>query len=119
MPALLNATSPLPPADELRQLVEAKFAGELPFSSAEHQLLQKAAVGKWAICFPAQGRYKRWNDPADASNWGPERRIRSGLLALLCADPQVKKLVHWQGIYLYGADITGRLDLSYANVPFQ
>ncbi len=119
MPIPPSATPPLPSADELRQLAETKFGGEPAFGFAEQLLLQRAAVGQWAICFPAQGRYKKWNDPADAGSWGPERRIRSSLLAALCADPRMQKLVDWRGIYLYGADITGRLDLYCANIPFQ
>jgi hypothetical protein len=113
------STNPLPAADELIQLAEAKFKSALPLTSAERLLLQKAAAGNWAICFPAQGRYKKWNDPADADSWGPERHIRNSLLAMLCADPHMQKLVHWAGIYLYGAYITERVDLSYASIPFQ
>lgn len=119
MPPLPKPTPSLPPFGELRRLAEAKLAGALPFTIAEQLLLQKAELGKWAICFPSQGRYKRWNDPAGAASWGAERRVRGSLLAALCADPQLNKLVHWRGISLYGADIIGRIDLPYANVPFQ
>lgn len=119
MSTLPSAASPLPPGDELRQLAEARFTSELPFSFAEQLLLQRAVVGNWAICFPAQGRYKKWNDPAGAASWGPERRIRSSLLAALCSDPQMQKLVDRRGIYIYGAEITGRFDLYCASIPFQ
>jgi hypothetical protein len=50
--------------------------------------------------------------------WEPKRQIRAALIAWLF-DPEARKRVHWRGIQVYGAEITGPLNLSFVNVPFQ
>ena len=100
---------------DLRSLAQAKFGA---FSDAEELLLEKVSVGDWAIC----GTYKDddpRNDPKDAANWETTRQIRAKLVGWLCTDPEARKLVHWRGIQVCGADITGPLDLCFVSIPFR
>lgn len=105
-------------ASDLKALAEAKF-GKETLSDAERLLLDKIPSGEWAICGPNRDKADSNNDPKDADNWGPKRQIRAELIAWLCMDREVRKGVHWRGIQVYGADITGPLDLPFVNIPFQ
>jgi hypothetical protein len=100
---------PEPPASELKRLALAKFPS---LSETETLLLEKVPTGEEAKCPDTD------YDPSNADAWGPTRRIRATLMAWLCTDERAQKLVHYQGIQVYGAEITGPLDLSFANVPF-
>ena len=105
-------------ASDLKALAAAEFGGET-LSAAENLLLEKVPVGEWAICGPNGNDRDEKNDPKDADNWGPTRQIRAELLGWLCMDREAQKAVHWQGIQVYGADITGPLDLPFVSIPFQ
>src|SRR5271157_3125284 len=94
----------------------AKFG---TLSAAENLLLDKVTSGDLAICGPNDDDKDTKNDPKDADQWGPERRIRAELVAWLCTNDQARKQVHPRGIQVYGADITGSVDLSFVNIPFQ
>src|SRR5271166_7110135 len=102
-------------ARRLKRLA-AKF-GKL--SDAEQELLKNVPNGDVAICGPNDNDWDEDNDPKDADCWEAKRRIRAELVAWLCTNEQAKKLVHPRGIQVYGADITGSLDLSFVNIPFQ
>ena len=102
-------------AAELKRLAQAaKFE---TLSKAENLLLEKAPTGEPAICAP--GHDAKVFDPRDADNWSPARRVRAQLVAWLCTTEQAKKLIDPRGIQLYGAEIVGPLDLSFASIPFQ
>ena len=113
---------------ELERL--AKAAKLEPFTTAERELLMQAPAGNWAKCGPKHAATDTensptkeedadpHNDPKDADKWGKERRIRAELLAWLCINDQARKRVHPRGIQVYGADITGPLDLSFVKIPF-
>ncbi|MGA3054523.1 MAG: hypothetical protein ABSD63_09975 [Candidatus Korobacteraceae bacterium] len=103
---------------DLKALAEAEF-GKGTFSNAEKLLLEKVPVGEWAICGPNSTDRDKANDPQDADNWGPKRQIRAELVGWLCMDEHARKRVHWRGIQVYGADVTGPLDLPFVNIPFQ
>ncbi len=103
-------------ASNLRQLVTAKFQ---TLGVAEEKMLDSVSNGVQAICGPNSDDKDKGNDPKDADNWGPERQIRSELLAWLCTNEQARKSVHPRGIQVYGADVIGTLDLSFVSVPFQ
>jgi hypothetical protein len=117
-------------ATDLMALAEAKF-GKETLSDAEKLLLEKVPIGEWAICGPMHDRAVAngnptkeddddpKNNPADADKWGPARQIRGELVKWLCLDHESRKHVHWQGIRVYGADVTGPLDLSLVSIPFQ
>jgi hypothetical protein len=102
-------------ASDLTVSAEAKFGS---LSDAEKLLLQKAPGGDFAICGPNKNDTDPNNDPKDADNWEPKRQIRGELLGWLCMDREARKRVHWRGVQVYGADITGPLDLSFVSIPF-
>jgi len=101
-------------ATDLKRL--AKAANLEPITAAERELLKQALTGDWAKCGPSYD--DKDNDPKEADKWGKERRIRAELVAWLCTDEQARKHVHPRGILVYGADITGPLDLSFVKMPF-
>ena len=104
-------------ADELKRLAaETRFAKEKALSRAENLMLEKAATGDLADCSMLDDK---GDDPKKADDWTPERQIRGELVAWLCTNEPARKQVHPRGIQVYGADITGPLDLSFVNVPFQ
>jgi hypothetical protein len=120
-------------ASDLRALAEAKFGKETP-SDAEKLLLENVPKGKWAKCGPKHNDANPSDNPSDRpikeddddpnnnprnlDNWEPKRRIRAELVGWLCTDQEARKHVHWRGIQVYAADITGPLDLSFVNIPF-
>jgi len=104
-------------ASDLKALAEAKF-GKETLSDAEKLLLEKVPNGDFAICGPNRDDSDPSNKPEGADKWGPKRQIRAELVGWLCMDRGAQKRVHWRGIQVYGADITGPLDLSFANIPF-
>lgn len=103
-------------ANELQALAEAKFG---TLSDAEKLLLEKVPIGDFAICGPNDDNGDPRNNPRDADNWGPKRQIRAELVGWLCMDQDARKQVHCRGIQVYGADITGPLDLPFVGIPFQ
>jgi hypothetical protein len=104
-------------ASDLKALAEAKF-GKETLSDAEKLLLEKAPTGEWAICGPNDDNADPSNNPKDADNWGAARQIRAELLGWLCIDGDAQKQVHFRGIQVYGADITGLLRLWFVSFPF-
>ena len=100
-------------ATGLKGLVPAKFG---TLSAAENLMLEKAATGDVANCSELDDK---GDDPKKANDWTPKRRIRAELVAWLCMNEQARKQVHLRGIQVYGADVTGPLDLSFVNIPFQ
>lgn len=58
------------------------------------------------------------NDPAKADAWGPEREVRAELVRWLCVEREASTCVDPKGITVHGAEVVGRLDLSFADVPF-
>ncbi len=101
-------------AAELKRLARAAKFGKL--SDAENLLLEKVPAGDFAICSGLNGK---GDDPTYADNWGKERQVRAGLMGWLCMDQEARKRVHWRGIQVYGADITGLLDLGFVSMPFR
>ena len=103
-------------ATGLKGLVSAKFG---TLSAAESLMLDKAVNGEMAVCGPNNDDEDERNDPKKADDWTPQRHIRAELVAWLCANEPARKQVHPRGVQVYGADITGPLDLSFVNIPFQ
>jgi hypothetical protein len=93
-------------------------------SEAEKRLLRAAPKGGVAICGPNSDDNDTGNDPSKAANcgencgWGPERAIRAEIIRWLCVDEVARKRVDPKGIQVYGAKITGKLDLSNIATPF-
>ena len=100
---------------DLEKLAKARFAS---LSESEIKMLHAAAKGTTAFCGPSQQDDDLGNDPADSDNWSADRQIRSDLIRWLCIHKAAKDCIDPRGIKLYGARISGALDLSFATVPF-
>jgi hypothetical protein len=85
-------------------------------TEAEKLLLENVSSGREADCSMLDDK---GDDPKDAGQWTEKRQMRAQLLAWLCTNEQARKHIHPRGIQVYGADVTGKLDLSFVNVPFQ
>jgi hypothetical protein len=103
-------------ASDLRRLAEATF----PYlSRSERELLDKVSRGEWAIFGPSRNYADPGNDPKNGDHWGRERHIEAALVAWLCTDQEARKHVHCRGIQIFGARISGLLDLPFVSVSFQ
>jgi hypothetical protein len=104
-----------PKPDSLVALASARFGG---LSAAEAGLLAAAQMGGFPFCGPTDDLSDPANDPAKASEWGPERCIRASLIRWLCVEPVARDKVDPLGIRVSGAKVTEYLILSYVTVPF-
>jgi hypothetical protein len=100
-------------AGDLQRLVPASLKSN---HKAESRLLANVTTGKMADCSDIDDK---GIDPKHADDWTDDRRIDAKLLAWLCTNEQARKHIHQHGIQVSGADVTGSLDLDFANVPFQ
>jgi hypothetical protein len=103
----------------LETLAQAEFSN---LTTAERSLLRFASSyrsepGGFAAAGPSASPDAPTNDPAHADRWGKEREVRAELIEWLCVDESARRLIP-RGIWLLGARITGRLNLSDLNVPF-
>jgi hypothetical protein len=107
---------------ELKRLAEKfaenNFLTRPGLTRAENILLDKVPNGRVAVCGQNNNDQVETNNPKHADAWGADRQVRADLLGWLCMDAQARKHVHWRGIQVYGADIIGRLDLSFVTIPF-
>lgn len=87
-------------------------------SKAERFVLQAAPDGYYAICGPSDQSEDLENDPSYAEKWGPERAIRAELIHWLCSDTKASRMVHANGVSIFGARIDGQLFLSDIKCPF-
>jgi hypothetical protein len=107
-------------ADGLEAILPREFRDNL--RKAERRLLRAAPSGGWSR--GGSNFNNRDNDPAKADNppnaggWGRDREIRADLIRWLCVNQEASRRVDPRGVRVYGARITGELDLSSANVPF-
>src|ERR1700733_13733148 len=110
------------PEDNDVRALAAKTFGDL--SEAEQRMLRAAPEGAVAMCGPNANDRDPANDPGMAENkldeggWGREREIRAELIRWLCVDKYAAGHVDPRGPRVYGAKITGKLDLSFATVAF-
>jgi hypothetical protein len=109
------AETPDQAAEELLRLATERFRN---LSDAEAKLLRAAPKGEVPVCGPSANFDDPSNDPLEADDWGPERQVSAGLIRWLCATPAAASHVDPTGIHLLGAKVPGRLDLSFAAVPF-
>ena len=82
-------------------------------TDAETELIEAAALGDIADFRTGD---EGEDDPANAENWGEERTIRAEVIFALLVEGRPDWPVHPQGIWIYGAEITGSLDLSDAEL---
>src|SRR5262245_21004295 len=57
-------------------------------------------------------------DASSGASWGPARTVRAEKLRDLITGGVSGISVHWRGVRIRGAKITGTLDLETANVPY-
>ncbi|MGA9723649.1 MAG: hypothetical protein WBQ86_14415 [Candidatus Binatus sp.] len=105
------------------RLVTLAAAGFPNLTRAEVALLEHADVknvgrAEYAASGPSSNPDDSSNEPANASQWGPEREIRASLIRWMSVDPDAIKQIDPQGIRVLGAKIVGSLDLSQVRVPF-
>ncbi len=81
-------------------------------TDAERRLIQQARDGEVADYSDSD---KSKNDPAQGNDWGVERTIRARVVLSLAAGDN--RQVHFQGVRLRGAKITGALDFTAATIP--
>jgi hypothetical protein len=76
-----------------------------------------AVGGEAAVCGDSSNDGDEKNSPQDSAGWGPSRIIRSSVIHWLCAQATTLGRTSNDSIYVYGARISGVLDLSYAVIP--
>ena len=84
----------------------------------EHADVKNVGRAEYAPSGPSSNPNDSSNDPADASQWGPQREIRASLIRWMSVDPDAIREIDPQGIRVLGAKIVGKLDLSGVHVPF-
>ncbi len=107
---------------KLEELARLKFP-DPPLSAAEERVVRAAPNGTVADCRRDLGG---GSDPEKAGGtgeapdekWPDKRNVRADLIRWLFVDREARKLVDPRGIQIWGARITGDLDLSFTNVPF-
>ncbi len=99
----------------LESLASGRFKN---LSGAELKLLRATPSGKLAICGLNIVDGDPLNDPSKAGEWGEERHIRADLIRWLCASRDSREMVDPIGIRVYGAKISGQLNLAFMSIPF-
>lgn len=107
----------MPPAADLESLARARFTNP-PLMAAEIRLCRAAVAGQRAVCGPNPTVHDIGNDPSAGELWGAEREIRADLIRWICVNRDVARLVDPQGIDVFGARISGMLNLFHVTVPF-
>ena len=80
---------------------------------AEYKLIEATAHGDIADFRTGD---EEEDDPAKADNWGDERTIRAEVIFALLVEGRPDWPVHPQGVWVFGAEIMGHLDLSDAEL---
>ncbi len=88
---------------------------DLEPTEAEAKVIEAAARGDIADFRTGN---ENEDDPANAEKWGEERKIRAEVIFALLVEGRADWPVHPQGIWIYGAEITGALDLPGAELAF-
>lgn len=109
----MSDTSPSVPT-AFQAILPDRFKGNL--TNAEKLLLSQAPRGAFADCAPTTNA--RDTNPQYGPEWDAQRKIDANLIVWLCVNPSASKLVDSRGITIEHARITGKLDLSFAVVPF-
>jgi hypothetical protein len=85
---------------------------------AEIKLLRAASTQDYAVCGPNMLTDDKNNDSRVGHTWPEDRSIRAELVRWICVDACAKALVDPQGVQVFGARISGVVDLSSVTVPF-
>lgn len=87
----------------------------MTLTTAERHLIESVEKGKaasYATGIPGQ------DDPRRGNNWGENRTIRAGIIRKLVTGDERQWKVGPRGIWIYGAKITGLLDLRGISVRY-
>ncbi|HTB12857.1 MAG TPA: hypothetical protein VK752_14850 [Bryobacteraceae bacterium] len=110
--------------DQLEALARAEFTDLQP---SEVALIRAATTTDRAECGPTKDEQDVFNNPAFAEDgnpgkgvapWSPDREVRAEVIRWLCINRDAKAHVDPRGVQLFGARVTGELDLRHAEVPF-
>ena len=90
-----------------------------PLSEAEKRVVKQSGDGTTADCSDLGGPV----EPADADGtpkapdqkWPPSRNVRADLIRWLLVDGNARQHIDPRGIRVYGARVTGQLDLSFTD----
>jgi hypothetical protein len=94
---------------------------------AEIKLIRTATTTNRAYCGPSKDERDPSNNPkfSETGNagrcvapWGPDREIRAKVIRWLCVNREARSLIDPQGLQLFGAKVTGELDLQHVDIPF-
>lgn len=102
---------------ELLQMARKEFGQSRAWTRAEHKMLAAVTTENVAYCGPSPSDHEG-NNPEHALQWSHERDIDAKLIRWLCADRRAHELVDPKGIQVYGAKISGKLNLEFLTVPF-
>jgi len=102
-------------SDKSERLLGLAKAAFPDLTNSERKVVEAAAKGEDAD-FQSDDPEK--DDPARSETWPDERKVRASVLRWLCTDAAARRLVDPKGLCVVGARIEGRLDLSFAKIPF-
>jgi hypothetical protein len=97
----------------LLELAKEEFAPR-KLTAAEVELFTATEKGDEASCLTYN---ENEDDPAIAWTWN-DRVIHAECLTWLCTDSEASKRVTYHGININGMRIDGKVDLSFAEIPF-
>jgi hypothetical protein len=122
---MANSTTPAKTAKEqLAELAQAEFPALKP---AEIKLIAAATTTLPAACGPSADPRDPSNDPeisetgdaaAGLTPWDADREVRADVIRWLCVNRAAKELVDPRGIQIFGARVTGEVDLRHCTVAF-
>lgn len=113
---MTDPPKPTPAAEERTQQLLALARAEFPDLTPAEEALFTGIAAAGRVDFRSGD--KKIDDPAQADQWGADRTLRAEVLAWLCTEPQTRKCLTHRGIWVWGAKITGRLNLMDARFPF-
>src|ERR1700722_3704362 len=105
----------------LEALAQARFS---KLSPAEIAVISKSLAGEKALCVSFSNHIDINKEPDSLENpryglsWSGDRVVRGEVLEWLCTSDEARALVHSKGIQLWGARISGGLDLSHREITF-
>jgi hypothetical protein len=111
-------------AKDKRPAIPERFREILPesflqnWSIAEERLLNAVAAGAQAVAGGSDLARDPANHPDTPNPWPEERRVRAELIRWLCTDTAAASRIGSHGIQLFGARISGPLDLANVKLSF-
>jgi hypothetical protein len=101
--------------DDVQASAEALFD---PLTQAETWMIQAALRGEMAVCGRGHSDALTISHSGQSEEWAPQGIIRADIIRWLCRDENAASTVDSMGLRVYGAKISGPLDLSYSRIRF-